>query len=380
MIAIIIVAASLGLLVYVLALYPGLVLLLGSTRRRSDQPRWVEPPRVSMIFSAHNEAGSIAQKLENSLSLNYPEDKLDVVVVDDGSSDGTCAVVRDFQSPRITLLAQEQRSGKTAALNRAAQTARGAVLVFTDANAIYERNAIRHLIEGFDADGQVAVVCGELRYQPHPQANSDEESRYWNLEIRLKKAESNLGTLLGANGSIYAQRRELFQPLREDLISDFIGPLLLAKQGYRTVYQPQAVSLETSTRSLASEFRRKKRIVQRSLYGLWAHRELLSPFSSGWLAVQLWSHKVLRWLLPLWLFGLGMGCFWLRHQPLFLVLLIIQLLFYAAGLLGLWLQVAGSRPSLLRFPAYIMMLLGASLAGLWGFIQGQKVVTWEPQR
>jgi len=369
-----------ALLIYILVIYPALVLLLGLRKTRTIQPRWPEPPPVAMLLSAYNEEASIARKLQNALAQDYPEDKLDIVVVDDGSTDRTCQIVRGFQSPRITLLQQERRRGKTAALNRAAAAAKGAVLIFTDANAIYRPDAVRRLVSSFDAEGKIGVVCGELKYQQHPDAVSDEESRYWDLEIRLKKAESNLNTLLGANGSIYALRRELFQPLNEDLISDFIGPLLLSRKGYRTVYQPLALSIESSTRSLGSEFRRKKRIVQRGLYGLWMHRELLNPFASQWLAIQLWSHKVLRWFLPVWLLGLLIGSATLSRYPFFRILCALQLLAYLCGIVGIAIQASGKKTGALRLPGYGLMILTASLAGIWGFLRGRKVITWEPQR
>jgi glycosyltransferase involved in cell wall biosynthesis/acylphosphatase len=319
-IGIIIFTICTALLVYVFVVYPILVLILGSSRKREFTLRWEEPPTVTMILSAHNEAETIAQKLENALMQDYPEEKLDIIVVDDGSTDDTAEIVHNLESNRITLVQQEAKRGKTSALNRAVEEADAEVLVFTDANAMYKPDAVSRLVEMFDAEGQISVVCGELHYQQHPQAISDEESRYWSFEIRLKKAESNLGTLLGANGSIYAMRRELYEPLREDLISDFIGPLLLSMRGYRTVYQPQAISVETSTRSLKSEFRRKKRIVQRGLFGLSVHRELLNPFKTGWLAVKLWSHKVLRWLTLLWLLGMLIGNWGMDPNTLFQIL------------------------------------------------------------
>ncbi len=369
-----------AVLVWVFFVYPAAILLLGTFKKRDITPRWQDPPGVSMILSAHNEAATIGQKIENVLEQDYPEDKLELIVVDDGSTDGTAEVVGRYVSDRVKLIRQEHRAGKTAALNRGVQEAAGEVLVFTDANAIYQPDAVRRLVESFDSEGEIGVVCGELKYRRHPQAVSDEESRYWDFEIRLKKAESNVGTLLGANGSIYAMRRELYEPLREDLISDFIGPLLLSKKGYRTVYQPKAVSVETSTRSLRSEFRRKKRIVQRGLYGLLVHRELLNPFSSGWLAVQLWSHKVLRWLTPIWLIGILASCWALYPYSFFRTLYVLQLLGYGAGLVGIFAQSSGKRPGILRLPAYVLMTLGAALSGVWGVIQGKKVVTWDPQR
>lgn len=369
-----------AMIIYVFIVYPAIVLILSSARQRTYEPRWEELPTVSMLLSAHNEETTIAHKIENVLKLDYPEEKLELIIVDDGSNDRTVDVVRGFESNRIKLLVQENRGGKTAALNRAVEEATGEVLVFTDANAVYQPDAVKRLIEGFDKEGNIGVVCGELKYTQHEQALSDEESRYWNMEILLKKAESNIGSLLGANGSIYALRRDLYQPLREDLISDFITPLLLTRAGYDTVYQPSAVSMEKSTRSLQSEFRRKKRIIQRGLYGLRVHPELLNPASTGWLAVQLWSHKVLRWLTPFWLMGILLSCGLLYSEEPYRSLYLIQILCYLAGFFGILTHSSGRTPSLLKIPAYVLMTMGAALSGIIAVLMGKKVVIWNPQR
>jgi len=362
--------------------YPALIMILGARRRKSMTSRWgdADLPSVTMICAAYNEAAVIAAKVENTLGQDYPPERLDLIIVDDGSTDGTAARVRDIASARVTLLEQPRRRGKTAALNRAVEAARGSVLVFTDANALFDPAAVRHLVTGFDAAEKIGVVCGEVTYRPHPQAGSGEESRYWDWEALLKRAESNLGTMLGAHGPIHAVLRDLYIPLPEDMINDFTLPLLLAARGYRTVYQPPARSVETGTRDLASEFRRKRRIIQRSLYALWKHPHLLNPFASGRLAVQLWAHKVLRWLTPLWLLGLLVSSGALSRQPLFAVLLALQLAAYGAGFLGLALHAAGNRPGPLRLPAYMLAMMGASLAGIYWFVRGKKFVTWEPQR
>ncbi|MFH1862378.1 MAG: glycosyltransferase family 2 protein [bacterium] len=372
--------------IYIFLGYPLTLVLFDGSRKGAHQPRWIEQPTVTLIFAAHNETVSVGRKLDNALSQDYPPEKLDVIVVDDCSNDGTAAAVQAYLAAkpeyqkRTLLLQQSVRLGKTAALNRAAQQARGEVLVFTDANAMFRADAVKKLVEGFDATGKIGVVCGELHYHKHPEATGDEESWYWDLEIQLKKAESRFGTLLGANGSIYALRRELYIPLREDIISDLIEPLLLAKRGFRTVYQPEAVSVEASTRDLKSEFRRKKRIIQRGLHGLWNHRELLNPLRSRGLALMLWSHKVLRWFLPLWLIGILIATFLLRNYMVFHALFVLQIAAYGWGALCVLSHNWEERLAIFRIPAYIMMVIGASAAGIWGFLRGEKVVFWEPQR
>jgi cellulose synthase/poly-beta-1,6-N-acetylglucosamine synthase-like glycosyltransferase len=278
------------------------------------------------------------------------------------------------------LIPQTQRKGKTAALNRAVPEAGGEVLVFTDANSMFHRDAVRHLTNAFDRNEKIGVVTGSVKYQQHPSALSDEEGLYHDFDTKLKEFESRVGSLPGAFGPIYAMPRQLYEPLREDLISDFMMPLLLGKRGFRTVHEPRAITVESGTRNLAAEFRRKRRIVQRSLHGLAVHRELLNPLQSGWMAVQLWSHKVLRWLTPLWLIGALASALLLVRQPFFLAVSLLLLGGLACALIGFVLRWIGLHPGLFRFPSYAIMVFSASSAGLYDWLRGKYHITWEPQR
>lgn len=369
------------LLAYVYIFYPFLVLLLGSFKKQTHEPRWTHDlPTVTVICAAYNEAPIIRQKVENALFQEYPADRLDLMIVDDDSDDETAEIASGFDSSRVTLLKQPERKGKTAALNRAVENARGEVLVFTDANTLFRPDAVRLLVESFDRQGTMGVVTGSVKYRQHPLALSDEEGIYHDLETRLKEAESNLGTMAGAYGPIYAMPRNLYEPLREDLISDFMMPLLLCKKGYRTIHQPAAVTVENTTSSLAAEFRRKKRIVQRGLHGLAVHPELLNPFATGWLAVQLWSHKVFRWLTPVWLTGLILTSWILQKQIFFRVIFGVLLILFTMGLLGILVRTLGKPPGILRFPSYAIMVLAATVVGWWDWLWGKRHITWEPQR
>ena len=369
-----------AMLTYVYLLFPLGVILLGALRRKEVEPRWSELPTVTMIFSAYNEEAIIIQKLDNALGQEYPEGKLDVVVADDGSDDKTRELIVNYNSPRVRLVSMPQRKGKTAALNRAVQEARGQVLVFTDANSMFHRDAVRHLINGFDQEETIGVVTGSVKYQQHPSALSDEEGLYHDFDTKLKEFESRVGSLPGAFGPIYAMPRNLYEPLREDLISDFMMSLLLYKRDYRTVHEPRAITVESGTRSLAAEFRRKRRIVQRSLHALSVHCELLNPLRHGWLAVQLWSHKVLRWLTPLWLIGALASALLLVRHPFFLMVALLLLGGLACALIGFVLRRIGLHPGLFRFPSYAIMVFSASLAGIYDWLRGKYHVTWEPQR
>jgi cellulose synthase/poly-beta-1,6-N-acetylglucosamine synthase-like glycosyltransferase len=370
-----------GLLVYTYLIYPAVILIVGSRREKPYSPRWSELPTVTILFAVHNEASSIADKLKNALAQDYPENKLDVLVVDDYSTDGTLDAINTVLSNRMTCIRQLVRSGKTAALNLAVAQAKGEILVFTDATTFFQADAVKSLIDTFDADHKIGVVCGEMRYQPHPNAVSDEESHYWNFERTLRRAESRVGTLLGAHGPMYAIPKELFSPLDEDMISDFMTPLLLVLKGYRTVNQPRAIAYQCGSRKSSSVYHRKRRIIQRSLYSIWKHRELLNPIKARWLTLQLISHKVLRWFTALWCLCITFSTILImKESPLFNGLFWGQVVAYSMGVIGILIQQSGKKAYIFRFPAYVLMILGASMVGMVGFICGQKVVTWESQR
>jgi len=226
-----------GILVaYPYAIYPALLgaMTRGRVRHRPSLNGGGEPT-VTLIISAHDEAAVIGEKLRNSGSLDYPRDKLDIIVVSDASTDGTDDIVRQEQAldGRIRLLRQPARRGKSTGLNAAVDTAKGEIVVFSDANAIYDRMALRELVRPFH-DPRIGYVVGAALYSHEAgSAAAESEGIYWRFELRLKRLESQLGCVVGGDGAIYAIRRSLFQPLRADDISDFVNPLQIVARGYR---------------------------------------------------------------------------------------------------------------------------------------------------
>lgn len=256
-------------------------------------------PVVSLIIAAYNEEGSLARKLENTLTLDYPRKRLEIIVASDGSTDPTDEIARSF-SDRGVLLRRFPRTGKTGVQNQAVRTAKGEILVFSDANALYHPDAIRKLVRNF-ADPEVACVSGQLVYQVDRAGAGDSERSYWGYEKFMKRCESELSSLIGANGSIYAVRRADYVEIGNDLISDLVEPLALVQRGKRVVYEPEAVSVEVASTTYTAEFRRKVRILTRSIQGLLHMRALLNPFRYGIFSFQLLMHKLLRYLVPLFL-------------------------------------------------------------------------------
>lgn len=343
-------------------------------------------PSVTMVVSAYNEAAVIAAKLENAVALDYPADRFEVLVVSDASDDGTDDIVRRMAAadPRITLSRQHERHGKTAGLNCALPQARGDVIVFSDANAMYRPDAIRELVAPL-GDPRVGYVVGAQRYTDADAGESqNSEGLYWRYELAIKALESDFGSVVGGDGAIYAIRRELFWPLREDDINDFVNPMQIIAAGYRGVFNPRAECHEESADSFDKEFKRKRRIVNRSWRATTRYAgPLLRPRHAAFL-FQLVSHKVVRWFAMLWL-GL------LAFVNLLLVV-IAHSPFYVLSLAGFALSVAlavgarrqlraGARPPRVAYLFYYFYLVNlAGLLGILDELRGIRHSKWDHVR
>ena len=366
------------LVVYTYLLYPALLWLLTMGKRLPDYPVPTQWPSVSMVLAAYNEIAVIRAKLENTLALDYPPDRLEFIVVSDGSDDGTDAVVAPYTAQGVKFHRMPQRGGKTLAQNAGVSLATGQLLVFTDATSMFAPDALRQLVRPF-TDRQVGCVCGELRYvNPEALAAGKGEGFYWRYEQFLKRRESLLCSALGANGSIYALRRELFEVLEAEIISDFIMPLRTWRKGFRVVYESRAVAFEPSSSRFGDEFRRRLRIISRSMHGLWRNRSALNPFAGGLFAFELFSHKVLRWLAPVGLLVMLVSAIPLTDQPLYQVLLFAQLFFYALAILGNLFQRRLGKVALFYIPAYFCATNLGALLALWNFVTGRRYQTWQP--
>ena len=331
-----------------------------------------------MILAARNEAEVIGEKIENSLALDYPRDRLQVIVVSDCSTDGTDEIVVDYADRGVELYRMEAQSGKTAAQNAGVRMASGSILVFSDANSMYAVDALRELLRPL-SEPKVGCVCGELRYMnPDDQGAGKGEGMYWRYERFLKCRESLLCSTLGANGSIYALRRELFDELEADIISDFIMPIRAWRKGYRVVYVPGAVATENAGASFQDEFRRRRRIIARSVHSLWTEVGVLNPFANGLFAVQIISHKVMRWLVPIFLIVIFICNVLLAGESPYHIFLVLQLAFYGLGLLGNVEQRYLGRLIVLYLPAYFCATNLGALLGLWSFMTRRKHTVWQP--
>lgn len=357
------------LILYVYIGYPLLLLLVVSLVRKKGNKQ-LHVPSVSLIIAAYNEASVIKKKLENALALDYPSDKLEILVFSDGSTDGTDTIVKKYADKGVKLFRYEGRRGKTYCQNQTVQQATGNVLVFSDANSMYDKDAIKELVANF-YDPAVGVVCGELQYIHNHKSR---EGIYWKIEKWLKKKESQISSCLGANGAIYAVRNELYEQLPDDILSDFIEPMTVIKKGYRVIYEEKAICTE-EVGEMKDEFRRKRRIILRAFQSLYYVRELLNPISYGFFAIQFWSHKMLRWLVPVWIIGLFISNIFLLNLAVFKTFFVLHLLFYVLAIFG-----KRNKHALFSIPYYFSIINAASLFALFDFIKRKRKITWDVAR
>ena len=361
--------------------YPVMITVLSLFSKKTRVFRDDEP-MVTLIIAAYNEEKVIKSKLENSLELDYPRERLEIIVASDGSTDRTNKIVNSFAEKGIKLCAYE-RMGKTGIQNETVKKACGEILVFSDANAFYRRDAIRKLIRNF-GDDQVGCVSGQLVYalKDHCVAG-DSECSYWSYEKYLKSKESALCSLIGANGSIYAIRRNDYVHINEALISDLVEPLEIVKRGKRVIYEPEAISEEEPSLSYEQEFRRKVRILTRSIRGLLHMRSLLNPFRYGIFSVQLLVHKAFRYLIPAFLLSGTLSLFSLAGDPFYFLLLSLTILCLLMAVIAKFANntINGNRVFKLFSLIYYYVLVNFAVTLAWMNIAKRSTMTvWTTDR
>ena len=363
-----------GAVLYAYALYPLALALLSLGRKPPAPvggPAGGTLPAVTLLIAALDEEAIIAEKIENSLRLDYPRDKLRIVVVSDGSTDRTDEIVRRYEPRGVTLFRVEPRRGKSLARNMAAGATAGDVLVMSDANAMYEPDAIRKLIRHF-ADASVGAVCGELRLM----RERGRENLYWRYEKSIKRLENRFHSIIGANGSIYAIRRSLYVPLPAEVDDDFLEPLHAFLGGHGVRYEPEAVSVERDieSRNVVREFSAKRRTVLRGIQSLHYLSKIANPFRHPALAFELVSHKILKWLVPFFLVGILAANAFLLDRPVFVAAFAIQLFLYGWAIAGI-----ATRRRIFYIPAFFVLTNAAAFAGIIAFIAGKRSRTWRKQ-
>ena len=371
---------SVGALVYTYIGYPLLLLLLSSVRG-SPIRRAAHTPTVTMIIAAYNEEQDLAAKLENTLLLDYPKSHLEVIVTSDCSQDRTDEIALSFSSRGVRLHRQSERLGKTAAQNAAVEKARGEILLFSDATTHYEPDVLRMLVPNF-ADKEVGCVTGRVIYSADTDSTVGEGTRsYWSYEFLLKKRESAIGSLIGVCGCMYAVRKSAYVPLYHEACSDFLIATMMVKQGLRAIYEPTAVCREEPNVHADKELSVRVRIITQTFADLWRNRDMLNPLTNGFYAIQLLSHKVMRYLTPVFLMAIFMtSAFLAPNSFLHAILFGCQVAFYFVASITWLLEKAGIKSSWLAFPQYFVITNLASLLAFIKLIRGERYVRWEPVR
>jgi cellulose synthase/poly-beta-1,6-N-acetylglucosamine synthase-like glycosyltransferase len=348
------------------------VMRSGENRLPEHKPRL--RPTVSLVVAAYNEASCIWQKLENSLALDYPADRFEVVIGSDGSTDGTDDIVRECADRRVRL-SPAPRAGKTTVLNRCIPSAQGDIIVLSDANTMIEPEAIQALVRHFE-DPEVGAVCGKLRLY-NPTKKDYEESAYWNYESLIKFYEGKRGAVVGANGGLYAIRRRLFTQLPPStIVDDFVIPLRILEQGYKVVYEAGAVAHEETTEDYGKEFGRRARIAAGNFQSLRMVPGLLLP-TAGFPAFAFWSHKLLRWCAPALMAVALLANLFLLDSVFYRLTLFTQVIFYALAYLGKAGVLKGTGRRIASVAYYFVTMNLAIVVGFWRFLRNAQKAAWD---
>jgi len=372
---------SVAALVYTYVGYPVLVYLLSLIRHKKVKKNAEHKPTVSIIITAYNEERAIKQKLENTLALDYPKDKVEIIVASDCSSDRTDEIVNGFAPLGVNLYRQPDRLGKTCAQNTAVSIAKNDIILFSDATTMYSPDVLREIAPSF-ADESVGCVAGKLIYIDPANTGVGSGARsYWGYETFLKTRESRACSLIGASGCLYAVRRAAYVPMYAEACSDFLIVTKIMEQGLRTVYEPNAICTEETNRNIEKELRMRVRVIGQTFVDLWRHRSMMNPLRSGFYAIELISHKLFRYFVPFMLLGIFVSTVVLSFYSVwFYFLLIGQIFFYGVAFISSLLERVGVQSRVLSLPQYFVLTNLASVVALFKTLRGERYAVWQPIR
>ncbi|WP_282135687.1 glycosyltransferase family 2 protein [Seonamhaeicola maritimus] len=341
-------------------------------------------PEVTLFIAAYNEKDYIEAKMKNSLELEYPKDKLNIVWVTDGSDDGTPELLNKY--PNTTVHHLDARNGKIGAMNRGMEFVKTPIVIFSDANTMLGKESVRRIVNQF-SDATVGCVSGEKRIinKESDVATGSGEGLYWKYESTLKKWDAELYSVVGAAGELFAIRTKLYRHVEKDtLLDDFVISLRVAQEGYTIQYDPEAYAIETASANVKEELKRKIRISAGGIQSIVRLRSLLNVFKFGTLSFQYISHRVLRWTLtPLCLLVIIPVSFLLAYRigmfevGLYSILFWLQILFYITALLGWFLENRSTRVKALFVPYYFFIMNLSVVLGFFRYIKNSQSVNWE---
>jgi len=365
---------SVFILAYTFIGYPFILKCIVLLRRPAISPTGAFTPSVSILLSVYNEENIIKEKIQNFLSLDYPRELLEMVIVSDKCTDKTEEIIHSFNCDRIRLLVQENRSGKTLALNRAVGEAKGDILIFTDANSMFDKDAVKKLVRHF-ADPQIGLVSGRSIYLDSLNRSEDLGGAYRKYEEMIKEDESSVASIVGADGAIYALRKELYEPLRPEYINDLIHPIQVVLKGYRAVSEPQAVCREVIDETHSGELRRQTRIMAQSWLIFCTQIGRLLRKMKLVYAWEFASHKFLRWLtIPVMIALFITTAFMFEEGKFYQMIFISQLIFLSLALFG-----GRLKSGFMRMPYMFALLHVAAVFGFFKYLTGSIYTTWNPR-
>jgi len=382
--------ASLGGILYTYFGYPVLIFLLAKMIHKPEAYQTYQPS-VTLLIAAYNEEAVIEEKIKNSLTINYPKELFQVLIVTDGSADKTPEIAKRYINYGIEILHKTERRGKMAAINRALPNARGEIVVFSDANNYYQPDTILKLIQPFGNPAVGAVTGAKVIGQGDGSLGAS-EGLYWKYESFIKRQESRAGSCTSAAGEVLAIRKNLYSPPPDHVINDdFYIAMQIVRNGYRLVYVPEARSVERVSPSAQDEIARRTRINAGRFQAITMAGQIL-PFNRPLLVWQILSHKFLRPIVPFCMIGAAISNLlavlfppqakglWILSKPFSIIFLVLQILFYAAAWMGSKAINRGEQNRLIRLfylPTFLTNSNYAALMGFFRFLRGSQSHMWE---
>ncbi|MDP3469732.1 MAG: glycosyltransferase family 2 protein [Daejeonella sp.] len=342
---------------------------------------WDDLPTCTLLIAAYNEENFISEKIRNTLSLKYPEGKLELIFITDGSTDRTPEILKEY--PQIKLLHQNERKGKVAAIHRAMEHIKTEIIIFTDANTLLNKDALINISRHY-ADEKIGAVAGEKRVHSDEKADAGSagEGFYWKYESLLKKWDSELYSTIGAAGELFSVRMSLYSGVSDDtILDDFMISMLIAAKGYRIVYEPEAFAIETASENISEELKRKVRIAAGGIQSIVRLKVLLNFFRYRLLSFQYISHRVLRWtitpFLLILILLLNVLILFQSKEITFSILLAGQVIFYLLAYSGLILEKGELRLKIFFIPYYFCVMNYAVILGIKRYLWKQQSAVWE---
>lgn len=356
--------------------YPLTLLLLDKIIKRKNTKDYTYKPKVSVIISAYNEEKVIEKKLNNIIKTDYPD--FEVIIANDSSNDRTVEIAQEFikSHPAYNIRVNTVRNhlGKTNAQDESVEVAKGEILVFSDANSIFKEDAISELVSYFTSD-DIEYVCGSLIYKEDETASVVAENTYWNMELTMRKIESNIKTIAAGNGAIYACRKKDYRNYNLVSSHDYEMPLHAGLNGKRALYNEDALAFEKAGSTTSDEFKRKVRMQRRILTNIRTNLRRLNIFKYGWFSFFHFNHKTLRFLQAFFHIVLFISnIFLIRQGFIYKLILLGQVAFLILAILG---QVSKAKNKIVYFPRYYSMMMLAQILGAKNELTGKSKATWE---